>query len=163
MIECEITDKWYTPGYVWKAVDIFFDKGAWHDPCPAHPVQDGLTANWWKDCYINPPYSKALKRAFIKKGKEQFSAGKRFLWLVNYANSVDCEELSDRASAVCIPYRRIAFVPGDPSLGDGRSPRYDNIFYLWGDPAGFAEAFGEIGKTYVSMDKKDRNYEIGNC
>lgn len=141
-------DFWYTPDYVLKAIDGFFTKGCF-DPCPIEPHFDGLAVKWNnRDCYINPPYSETLKKAFIAHGVSQFKENCRFLWLMNYANSRSLGELHRKASAICIPYKRVRFVPGHEALGDGGSPRYDNIFILWGDSKGFAEAFKDIGHVY---------------
>jgi DNA N-6-adenine-methyltransferase (Dam) len=143
-------DFWYTPDYVLKAVDSFFMEYGWFDPCPIEPDFDGLSTVWEPDCFINPPYSETLKNAFIARGIGQFKEDSRFLWLMNYANSRALSELHRIASAVCIPHKRIKFVPGHADLGDGGSPRYDNIFILWGDSKGFAEAFKSIGKCYTT-------------
>jgi site-specific DNA-methyltransferase (adenine-specific) len=32
------------------------------DPCPLNSSFDGLSINWGKRCYINPPYGKAIRR-----------------------------------------------------------------------------------------------------
>ena len=142
-------DEWYTPDYVIDCVDKLMPE--WFDPCPAGwgKLFDGLTGAWEYDCFINPPYSPKLKKAFIEKAIDEFYPSDcRFLWLVNYANSKDCKILSEKASAVCIPYKRVSFIPGHESLKAG-SPRYDNIFYLWGRSKGFAEAFKSIGRVYA--------------
>lgn len=145
-------DFWYTPSVIWKAVDSLFGIGGYGDygdPCPVNPNFDGLQHSWRSDCYINPPYSRKLRRAFIQKGIKEYKGG-RYLWLLNFGNNVDHWDLHKRSSAVRIPETRIRFVPGHPELGDGQSPMYDSIFILWGDPAGFAEAFKGIGKCYAN-------------
>ena len=37
-----------------------------YDPCPLHG-RGGLEGDWGKRNYINPPYSRKLKDAFVKK------------------------------------------------------------------------------------------------
>lgn len=143
----EINDFWYTPNYVLDCVHDFFN-GAYFDPCPINPYFNGLERDWGSNCFINPPYSKELKKAFIKKGIEQYNWGKRFLWLVNYRNSKQLTILHNHADAVCIPDKRIKFLPGYPDLGLGTSPKYDSIFILWGETIGFKEAFADIGRVY---------------
>lgn len=142
-------DFWYTPPYVLRPVNEFFEE-VFFDPCPIDPDFNGLISQWGYDCFINPPYSRDLRREFINRGTEQFvEKNSRYLWLVNYANSRDLKELRRRSSAVCIPHERIKFIPGRSDLGDGKSPRYDNIFILWGNSAGFADAFRDIGDVYL--------------
>lgn len=140
-------DFWYTPSRIFDAAQEFFD-AAMFDPCPASPPFDGLEIKWGDNCYINPPYSKALKNAFIDKAFKEYSLHKRFLWMLNYRNSEAMWRVHSNASAVCIPEKRIRFIPGHKKLKES-SPRHDNIFILWGDSKGFAEAFRDIGKVYI--------------
>jgi len=143
-------DYWYTPPEVWNAINSFLGSDVF-DPCPVNPDFDGLEVFWKKDCYINPPYSKETKRKFIKKAKIAFGPGCRFVWTLNYANSQDLKEIHSLASAICIPFKRIKFIPGHPELGDGKSPRYDSVIVLWGhDTDGFCKAFSSIGKVYTT-------------
>ena len=44
------------------------------DPCPAEPTFDGLSVNWGKRCYINPPYGKAI-RGWLEKGLLEIKLG----------------------------------------------------------------------------------------
>lgn len=127
----EENDFWYTPDYIWRCINEFFVVPPF-DPCPVEPQFDGLMVDWPNDVYINPPYSQELRRSFINKAMQQFTPGRRFLWLMNFANNQDLWMLHRLTSAICIPQQRIKFVPGSPKLGDGASPRYDNIFLLWG-------------------------------
>lgn len=138
-------DLWYTPPAVWEAVMAFMGPD-YFDPCPSNPTFDGLEIGWKRDCYINPPYSEKLKRQFIDKAIEQYCGG-RFLWMLNYANSVDIGDIHKKASAVLLPFKRFKFIPGHPSLKVS-SPRYNNIMILWGDNTGFEKSFGHLGFVY---------------
>lgn len=135
------------------------------DPCPIDPKFDGLEPEygWKRDSYINPPYSKALKRAFINKALIQYCGG-RFLWMFNYANSQDLATVHRHSSATLIPFKRFEFIPGhplltghpenpDPEKRTPGSPQYDNIMILWGDTKGFQEAFGHLGFVYFKPSK----------
>ncbi len=141
-------DLWYSPPLIINAVEDYFN-GAYFDPCPVNHAYDGLNVSWSKQCFLNPPYSKELKRAFIRKAEQEFTPDSTYIWLVNYACSRDLLVLKSKASAVCLPNERIKFIPGDPSLGDGQSPRYDSIILMWGgDTNKFKECFGHIGSVY---------------
>lgn len=156
-------DFWYTPKNVWDAIDSFLDE--YGDPCPANPTFNGLEEDWEiQDFYINPPYSKKLKRAFINKAIKEYSGG-RYLWMFNYANSQDLATVHRIASATLIPFKRFEFVPGhplltghpenpDPEKRNPGSPQYDNIMILWGDTKGFQEAFGHLGFIYFKPSKE---------
>ena len=45
-----------------------------YDPCPEHPLKDGLTTDWGKRCYINPPYGKAI-RGWLEKALSEIEKG----------------------------------------------------------------------------------------
>jgi len=59
------TDDWETPFYIKLYVGNEF--GPYFDPCPLHATFDGLSIDWHEVNYINPPYTRKLKEAFIKK------------------------------------------------------------------------------------------------
>lgn len=149
-MQCKPNDFWYTPEHIFDAAQAFFDAAVF-DPCPASPAFDGLHEPWGDNCYINPPYSTALKDMFIAKANMEFKPHKRFLWLLNYGNTEALWRIHNKATAVCIPEKRVRFIPGHPDLKES-SPRYDNIFILWGNSEGFAEAFKSIGKVYSTRD-----------
>lgn len=151
----QINDLWYTPPEIMKVVNEFFQLG-FFDPAPTDPDFNGLDADTWgMYAFINPPYSRKLKKAFIAHGTKLLEERMlheehtNYLWLVNYGNTQDIKDLLKHASAVCIPEKRIKFIPGHPSLGDGKSPRYDSIFILWGDKNvdWFKEIFSKVGKV----------------
>lgn len=144
--DAEPSDYWYTPRYVLERVESFM--GPYFDPCPIDPQQNGLEIAWGADCFINPPYSEKLMNLFIDKAKHEFADTKRFLWLVNFSNSKKTKRLLEIGTSICLPNKRINFIPGHPALGDGKSPRYDSIFILWGYPAGLHDNFNTIGKVY---------------
>ena len=62
-----IHDNWATPKYLLDKIRAEF--GEFYDPCPLNADFDGLAIDWPKDktIFINPPYSRTLKEAFIKK------------------------------------------------------------------------------------------------
>lgn len=60
------------------------------DPCPYNEweiVNDGLSIEWWKSNFVNPPYSLSLKEAFIKKGIEESKKGKVCVFLIPVSTS----------------------------------------------------------------------------
>jgi site-specific DNA-methyltransferase (adenine-specific) len=63
-----INDNWATPESLYKDLndEFHFD----FDPCPLnHDISlwDGLKIDWGKSNFINPPYSRKLKEAFVLK------------------------------------------------------------------------------------------------
>lgn len=60
------------------------------DPCPykeGEIINDGLKIEWGKSSFVNPPYSKALKESFIKKGIEEMNNGKLSVFLIPVSTS----------------------------------------------------------------------------
>ena len=69
-------DNWATPKELYDKLDTEFHFN--FDPCPycegeIPPEKDGLLIDWGSCNFVNPPYSRRLKEAFVKKG----IAGKR--------------------------------------------------------------------------------------
>ena len=80
-----IHDNWETP-------KDFLDKirsefGEFFDPCPLNPSFDGLTIEWGNINFINPPYSRKLKEAFILKAFEEYKKGKTCIMLLPVSTS----------------------------------------------------------------------------
>jgi len=65
----EHKDDWRTPKYLYEELNNEFNFT--FDPCPIFPEFDGLTVSWGKRNFINPPYSRKLKEAFIRKAYEE--------------------------------------------------------------------------------------------
>jgi site-specific DNA-methyltransferase (adenine-specific) len=60
------------------------------DPCPYNEGEilvNGLTAEWGRVNYINPPYSRLLKEAFVKKAVEESKKGKTCVMLLPVSTS----------------------------------------------------------------------------
>mgnify|MGYP002508710765 FL=1 len=67
-------DDWKTPEDFYKKMDekYHFD----FDPCPYQADFDGLKISWGKRNFINPPYSRKLKEAFVRKAVKESCEGK---------------------------------------------------------------------------------------
>ncbi len=70
---------WKTPRLLYVALDNRFDFD--FDPCPANPTFDGLTVEWGKRNFMNPPYETQIKK-WIKKGYEEAQKGKIVVMLI---------------------------------------------------------------------------------
>ena len=76
------TDKWKTPPEIYNKLNEEFKFD--FDPCPINWKEgdpDGLTIDWGKSNFVNPPYSNVSK--WIKKGYEEFKKGKKVVMLIN--------------------------------------------------------------------------------
>lgn len=76
----------------WKTPDDFYNElnEKYHfdfDPCPYQADFDGLNIDWGKSNFVNPPYSRKLKEAFVHKALEQKAKGKRSVLLLPVSTS----------------------------------------------------------------------------
>ena len=81
-------DNYATPPEFYKELDKRFNFD--FDPCPyceGDIMVDGLTIKWGKSNFVNPPYSLALKEAFVKKGIEEMRKGKVSVFLIPVSTS----------------------------------------------------------------------------
>ena len=78
-------DNWATPKDVYEQLNREFNFD--FDPCPLNYERDGLTIEWGESNFINPPYSRKLKEAFINKAFEQSKLGKVCVMLLPVSTS----------------------------------------------------------------------------
>ena len=60
------------------------------DPCPYNTgeiINDGLKIDWGKSNFVNPPYTRKLKEAFVKKAIEESKKGKQSVFLLPVSTS----------------------------------------------------------------------------
>ena len=84
----KIDDNWKTPDWLYDQLnsEFFFD----FDPCPyseGEIVNDGLITEWGCSNFINPPYSRKLKEAFVLKAVEESKKGKICVLLLPVSTS----------------------------------------------------------------------------
>ena len=82
------TDNWKTPPYLYCMLDDEFSFD--FDPCPyseGEPLFDGLQIEWGERNFINPPYSRKLKEAFVKRAIEESKKGKLCVLLLPVSTS----------------------------------------------------------------------------
>lgn len=82
------SDNWKTPPEFYESLNKEFQFN--FDPCPyseGEPVFDGLQVEWKERNYINPPYSRTLKEAFIKKAIEEAKKGRLCVMLLPVSTS----------------------------------------------------------------------------
>ena len=83
-------DNWETPSYLYNKLNKEFNFD--FDPCPIcfdeiTPDKDGLLIEWGQRNFINPPYSRKLKEAFVKKAIEESKKGKLCVCLLPVSTS----------------------------------------------------------------------------
>ena len=83
-------DNWETPLYLYDELNKEFNFD--FDPCPIcfneiTPDKDGLLIEWGQRNFVNPPYSRKLKEAFVKRAIEESKKGKLCVCLLPVSTS----------------------------------------------------------------------------
>ena len=110
-------DNYATPPEFYEALNKRFNFD--FDPCPyceGEVVEDGLTIEWGKRNYINPPYSDLketgfLKSSFVKKAIEESKKGKLCVMLLPVSTSTKLfhNYILPNATKIEFVYKRIMF------------------------------------------------------
>ena len=84
------SDNWATPKDLYDKLNAEFNFD--FDPCPFNdgeitPDKDGLLIEWGQSNFINPPYSRKLKEAFVKKAIDESKKGKTCVMLLPVSTS----------------------------------------------------------------------------
>ncbi|CAK0753817.1 Adenine methyltransferase [Gammaproteobacteria bacterium] len=84
------SDNWETPAWLYDQLDAEFHFD--FDPCPINteeitPDRDGMLVEWGSSNFINPPYSRTLKEAFVKRALEMAKRGKLCVLLLPVSTS----------------------------------------------------------------------------
>jgi len=93
------------------------------DPCPYNDgeiINDGLKIDWGKSNYVNPPYSRKLKEAFILKAIEEQEKGNQSVFLIPV--SISTKVFHD----LILPNAEIEFLKGRVKFGKRDA---DGVFY----------------------------------
>ncbi len=81
-------DDWKTPDYIYNDLNNEFNFD--FDPCPyMHDITkwNGLNVEWGKSNFINPPYNRKIKEAFVKKAIEESNKDKLCVMLLPVSTS----------------------------------------------------------------------------
>jgi site-specific DNA-methyltransferase (adenine-specific) len=103
-------DDWKTPDYFYNELNKEFNFN--FDPCPLFSNFNGLVIEW-KECnFINPPYSRKLKEAFVIKALEESKKGKKCVLLLPVSTSTKLfhEVIQPNAKEIRFIKGRIKFV-----------------------------------------------------
>ena len=132
-------DNWATPKEFYEKLNNEFSFD--FDPCPLceteiTPDKDGLLINWGQRNFINPPYSRNLKEAFVMKAIEESKKGKLCVMLLPVSTSTKIfhEAIQPNANEIRFVKGRIKFIgvntKGD--LVDNKAPMHDSMIVVFG-------------------------------
>jgi site-specific DNA-methyltransferase (adenine-specific) len=125
------SDDWATPPEFYETLDEEFKFD--FDPCPFHhdlSLWDGLEIEWGACNFVNPPYSRALKEAFVKKAIEEKEKGKTSVMLLPVSTSTRLfhDYIKPFSDEIRFVRGRIKFI------GVNTKGEYVN-WHLWNRPA----------------------------
>lgn len=132
----EHKDNWATPRYFYEQLNSEFNFN--FDPCPyMHDMSwDGLQVDWKERNYINPPYSRKLKEAFVRKAVEESRRGKLCVMLLPVSTSTALfhEVIKPNAREIRFIRGRISFEGINTfgqKVGKGSAPMHDSMVVIF--------------------------------
>jgi len=108
----KIHDDWQTPDYLLDYINSkYFDNKGFFDPCPINSDFDGLNIDWQDRNYVNPPYNRELKEAFIVKAFYEMLKGKHIVMLLPVSTSTNIFHsiILPYANQIEFLYKRVKF------------------------------------------------------
>ena len=106
-----LTDEWKTPDSIYKKLNAEFNFN--FDPCPLGGEIDGLSIEWGKSTFVNPPYSKL--KLWCKKAYEESLKGKIVVMLIpSRTDTIAWHEY-------CMKAKEIRFIKGRLKFGDSKN------------------------------------------
>ena len=125
-------DHWATPKFFYDTLDAEFHFD--FDPCPLHGT-GGLEGEWGERNFINPPYTRKLKEAFVRKAIEQTRKGRLCVLLlpVSTSSALFHDHIKPNAKEIRFVRGRIAFL-GYNSKGEyvtGRKGMFDSMIVVF--------------------------------
>jgi hypothetical protein len=104
----QVNNDWATPDWLYQQLDQEFNFD--FDPCPLQSTFDGLSIEWGKSNFINPPYDRDLKPKFIKKAFEEYRKGKTCVMLIPAATG------TKQFHEIILPNAEVRFLKGRVSF-----------------------------------------------
>lgn len=100
-----------TPDYLLNYIKKeFFKNNDYLDPCPLYAKFNGLNIEWERYNFINPPYNRKDKEAFIRKSLEESNKGKFCVMLLPVSTETKIfHDIIIPNALVIFLYRRVKF------------------------------------------------------
>ena len=119
------SNEWYTPKYVFDAIDLRFDldvaapiEGPRHVPCRKwyHSEVNGLLKEWYGLVWMNPPFGhERHKRSWLGR---LFQHGNGIALMPDRTSAPWYQEFAPLADAICYVSPKIKFERPDGSIGE---------------------------------------------
>lgn len=127
------SNDWATPFYIYDPLNAEFSFN--FDPCPLKATFDGLVIDWKDRNFINPPYDRVLKPAFVMKAIEESKKGKLCVMLLPVSTSTKIfhEHILPNATEIRFVQGRIKFL-GVNTKGEyvtNKTPMHDSMVVIF--------------------------------
>tara|TARA_R100000700_G_C3084783_1_gene88822 strand:+ start:95 stop:526 length:432 start_codon:yes stop_codon:yes gene_type:complete len=127
-------DNWQTPPELYDKLHKEFNFD--FDPCPLFAQFDGLNIEWGKRNFVNPPYSRKLKDAFVMKAIQESKQGKICVCLLPVSTSTILfhEHIQPNASDIRFLKGRVRFI-GINTFGEkvnNKAGMHDSMIVIFG-------------------------------
>jgi len=133
------SDNWATPKKLY--IELFDEFNFDFDPCPINteeitPEKDGLLIEWGDRNFINPPYSRKLKDAFVIRAVEESQKGRLCVLLLPVSTSTKLfhEVIQPNAKEIRFIKGRVKF-EGVNTKGEfvtNKSGMHDSMIVVFG-------------------------------
>ena len=125
------SDNWATPKEFYDKLNAEFNFD--YDPCPLNG-KGGLEGDWGKRNFVNPPYSRKLKEAFVLKAIEQAKKGKLSVLLLPVSTSTKLfhDHIKPNAKEIRFVRGRLRFL-GVNTKGEyvtNKTPMHDSMIIV---------------------------------
>jgi site-specific DNA-methyltransferase (adenine-specific) len=130
------SDHWETPKELYDSLNREFQFD--FDPCPLGCTEfDGLQVEWGESNFCNPPYSRALKEAFVRKGVEESKKGKKVVFLLPVSTSTVLfhDVIQPNAKEIRFIKGRVRFrgINTKGEFVDNKTPMHDSMILVMGN------------------------------
>lgn len=126
------SDDWATPDYILDPLRKEFDFN--FDPCPLGCTEfDGTAIEWKERNFINPPYSRKLKKAFVEKAVLESKKGKLCVLLLPVSTSTALfhDHILPNAKEIRYVRGRIRFIgTNTKGLPGDQNPMHDSMIVI---------------------------------
>lgn len=154
------SDEWYTPAYIFDALDVRFDmdvaapkEGPRHVPCNGWHWENSLSLTWSGFVWMNPPFG---GRNGLEPWLQRFIAHGNGIALVPDRTSAPWFQIyCTQADAVLFVAPKIKFERPDGSLG--KQPGTGTALLAMGEMGvrALLNAHGKIGSTFIPREARD--------
>lgn len=127
------SDNWATPKELYDKLNTQYNFN--FDPCPLSSDFDGLVIDWGERNFINPPYTRRLKEAFVIKAIQESHKGKLCVLLLPVSTSTKLfhEYILPNAKEVKFLKGRVKFL-GVNTKGEyvtNKAPMHDSMIVVF--------------------------------